>query len=87
MDEFHLNNIAVHPEFIRCKIATKLILHVASCLLEKNIKIILLEVSSHNIAAQKCYESLDFVQVGFRNNYYAIGDSAILYNMDLTNNG
>jgi ribosomal-protein-alanine N-acetyltransferase len=86
-DEFHLNNIAVHPEYLRRSIGKKLIRHIISRVISYNIKVILLEVSANNIPAQKCYNFFRFTQVGIRKDYYSKGDDAILYNLDLTKNG
>ena len=86
-DEFHLNNIAVHPEYLRRSIGKELIGHIISRVISRYIKVILLEVSANNISAQKCYKSLGFIQVGIRKDYYSKGDDAILYNLDLTING
>ena len=86
-DEFHLNNIAVHPEYLRRSIGKELILHIISRVISHDIKVILLEVSANNISAQKCYQSLGFIQMGIRKDYYSKGDDAILYNLDLTKNG
>ena len=86
-DEYHLNNIAVHPDFIRSRIGTKLILHIISLLISSNINVILLDVSANNISAQQCYQSLGFTTVGLRKDYYQQGDDTILYNLDLTKNG
>ena len=61
-DEFHLNNIAVHPEYLRRNIGKELIRHIISRVISHDIKIILLEVSANNIPAQKCYKSLGFTQ-------------------------
>ena len=87
MDEYHLNNIAVHPYFLRRGIGKKLIHHVISHLILKNISVILLEVSANNIPAQKCYQSVGFTQMGIRKDYYSKGDDAILYYLDLIKNG
>ena len=53
----------------------------------RNIKVILLEVSTNNIPAHKCYQSVGFIQMGVRKDYYSKGDDAILYNLDLIKNG
>ncbi len=82
-DEFHLNNIAVHPEYLRRNIGKELILHIISRVLSLDIKVILLEVSANNIPAKKCYKSLGFTQRGIRKDYYSKGDDAILYYLDL----
>ncbi len=86
-DEFHLNNIAVHPEYLRRSIGKELILHIISRVISHDIKVILLEVSANNISAQKCYKSLGFTQRGIRKDYYSKGDDAILYYLDLIKNG
>ena len=86
-DEFHLNNIAVHPEYLRRNIGKELILHIISRVLSLDIKVILLEVSANNIPAQECYKSLGFTQNGIRKDYYSKGDDAILYYLDLMKNG
>ena len=86
-DEFHLNNIAVHPGYIRRNIGKELIRHIITRVISRDIKLILLEVSVHNISAQKCYKSLGFTQMGVRKDYYSKEDDAILYNLDLKKNG
>ena len=86
-DEFNLNNIAVHPEYLQRSIGTALLRHIIARMTSRDIKLIFLEVSTHNISAQKCYKSLGFTQMGVRKNYYSRGDDAILYNLDLTKNG
>ena len=86
-DEFHLNNIAVHPEYLRRSIGKELIRHIISRVIYRDIKVILLEVSANNIPAQKCYKSLGFTQEGIRKDYYSKGDDAILYYLDLIKNG
>ena len=85
--EFHLNNIAVHPEYLRRNIGKGLIRHIISRVISHDIMVILLEVSANNIPAQKCYKSLGFTQMGIRKDYYSHGDDAILYYLDLIKNG
>ena len=86
-DEFHLNNIAVHPEYLRRSIGKELIRHISTRVISRDIKVILLEVSANNIPAQKCYKSLGFTHRGIRQDYYSHGDDAILYYLDLIKNG
>ena len=52
MDEFHLNNIAVHSDFQRRHIGWSLIEHVRNRLQSQNIQRIYLEVSGKNKPAQ-----------------------------------
>ena len=86
-DEFHLNNIAVHPKYLRRSIGKTLLRHIIARMKSCDIKLILLEVSAHNISAQKCYKYFGFTQMGVRKDYYLKGDDAILYNLYLTKNG
>ena len=83
IDEFHLNNIAVHPEYLRRNIGKKLIQHIISRVISRDIKVVLLEVSANNIPARKCYQSVGFTPMGRREDYYAKGDDAILYYLDI----
>ena len=82
-DQFHLNNIAVHPDFLGQKIGSSLIKHIIMRAKNRKVNIILLEVSINNITARKCYKSLGFIQVGIRKNYYSQGDDAILYDLEI----
>ena len=83
LDEFHLNNIAVHPDCLRRNIGKKLMQHIISRVIFRDIKVILLEVSANNIPAQKCYKSIGFTPMGRREDYYAKGEDAILYYLDI----
>ena len=85
--EFHLNNIAVHPKYLRRSIGKNLIQHIIARVILRNIGVILLEVSAENIPARKCYQSLGFNQMGIRKDYYSKGDDAILYNLELNTDG
>ena len=86
MDEFHLNNIAVHIDSQRKHIGRSLIKHIRERLHNQGIQRISLEVSEGNKPTQKLYESLGFQQKGIRMDYYAIGEHALLYNLDLLAN-
>ena len=85
--EFHLNNIAVHPEYLRRSIGKNLIQHIIARVILRNVGVILLEVSAENIPARECYQSLGFNQMGIRKDYYSKGDDAILYNLELNTDG
>ena len=83
MDEFHINNIAVHTNFHRKYIGKSLIEHVSARLQKQDIRRIYLEVSWKNIPGQKLYKSLGFEQKGMRMDYYEKGDHALLFHKDL----
>ena len=51
LDEFHLNNIAVHLGYLRRNIGKELIQHIISRVISHDIKVVLLEVSANNIPA------------------------------------
>ena len=78
-----MNNIALNPDYLRRSIGTKLLKHVISRVISRDVKVIILEVSANNIPAQKCYQSIGFTLMGIRADYYSKGDDAILYNLDL----
>ena len=61
----------------------KLIKHIILIVADQKVNVILLEVSVNNVSAQKCYQSLGFVEVGVRKDYYSKGDDAILYNLEI----
>ena len=87
MDEFHLNNIAVHSDFQRRHIGRSLIEHVKNRLQSQNIQRIYLEVSGKNKPAQQLYKSMGFQQNNMRINYYSKGNHAFLFHFDLVDNG
>lgn len=69
-DEGHITNIAVHPEFRRCNVASKIIKKMLADCSDKNIQSLTLEVRKSNIAAQKLYEKYGFKTEGIRKKYY-----------------
>ena len=78
-DEGHITNIAVHPEFRRCGIASKLMDKILTICNEKGIKGLTLEVRKSNISAQKLYIKYGFKIEGMRKKYYAdTGEDALI---------
>lgn len=71
LDEGHITNIAVHPDF-RGLGAGNLIMEslIATCLLE-DIIALTLEVRASNTVAQNLYYKYGFVLEGVRKGYYA----------------
>ena len=88
IDEAHITNIAVHPDFRRNNIASTLL--DALIELTKNAKCnaYTLEVRSSNIPAQKLYKKYGFVEQGIRKNYYQDNkeDAIIMWRIDEKNN-
>ncbi|MEW6214899.1 MAG: ribosomal protein S18-alanine N-acetyltransferase [Nitrospirota bacterium] len=74
INEGHILNLAVHPNFRRCGIATKLVKEVLDELKEKGCRSLYLEVRVSNLGARKFYECLGFRVVGVRRDYYILPD-------------
>lgn len=70
LDETDMMNIAVSPTSRRQGVARALIEALVSALRERGSKQLTLEVRASNGPARQLYESLGFLQVGLRKNYY-----------------
>lgn len=70
LDETDMMNIAVSPASRRQGVARALIEALVSALREHGSKQLTLEVRASNGPARQLYESLGFLQVGLRKNYY-----------------
>lgn len=63
-NEFHLHNIAVHPDHLRKNIGKKLIKHIILIVADQKVNVILLEVSVNNFSAQKMLSISGFYSNG-----------------------
>lgn len=70
VDEAHITNIAVHPDFRRKKIGEKLLLFALEEARKKGARRVILEVRVSNYKAQNLYLKHDFRYAGVRKNYY-----------------
>lgn len=70
VDECHITNVAVSPNFKRKKIASQLLLYLIKQCYAYLIKYITLEVRVSNIPAINLYEKFGFKSVGVRKKYY-----------------
>jgi [ribosomal protein S18]-alanine N-acetyltransferase len=70
VDEGHILNLAVHPEYQGHKIASRLIQEVLETMRADNCRSVFLEVRVSNEEAQKMYEKFGFGLLGTRKNYY-----------------
>ena len=75
LDELTLNTLAVLPEYRRQGIARMLWTEMRSRM-QDICAVCYLEVREHNTAARRLYESLGFVQNGFRPRYYSDPEEA-----------
>ncbi len=75
LDELTLNTLAVAEPFRRLGIARKL-WHTASAHFHGICSVCYLEVRESNLPARRLYESLGFVQNGYRPRYYSQPEEA-----------
>jgi len=71
VDEGHITNIAVHPDFRGQGIGEKLVLSLINQASSWSINSFTLEVRDSNIIAQNLYKKLSFIEEGRRKNYYS----------------
>jgi ribosomal-protein-alanine N-acetyltransferase len=70
LDEGHIMNLAVHPDFRRQGAATVLMSEAIHELGQKGCDYLYLEVRASNSAAKKFYERFGFGVIGIRKAYY-----------------
>ncbi len=79
LNEAHITNIAVHPEYRRRGLGRKLLQSMINLGIFNGIKSFTLEVKESNITAIGLYSTMGFVKAGIRKGYYAdTGDDAII---------
>jgi len=79
LDEGHITNIAVHPEYRRQGIGSQLLTHMISAAKQRDVYHLTLEVRTSNIPAQGLYAKHGFVPAGVRHRYYSDnGEDAII---------
>ncbi|MDD5131225.1 MAG: ribosomal protein S18-alanine N-acetyltransferase [bacterium] len=85
VDELHLINMAVHPEYRRQGLGKHLLYYILCDGKRLGLKKATLEVRASNQAAQRLYEQLGFKNIALRKSYYAdnLEDAVImwLYNL------
>ncbi|WP_214748854.1 ribosomal protein S18-alanine N-acetyltransferase [Exiguobacterium sp. s189] len=70
VDEGHITNIAVLPEFRGQGIGNQLLTELVAFAKSKELVGLTLEVRVSNVGAQKLYEQFGFMQAGRRRRYY-----------------
>lgn len=80
IDEGHILNLAVHPDYRRRSIASTLVEDILKELKDCECRVLYLEVRISNHAARKLYEGFGFKVVGIRKCYYVspIEDAVIM---------
>jgi len=86
VDEGHILNLAVHPDFRGLGVASALIQDMIDHLRQEGCRFIFLEVRNSNAAAKKIYEKFNFKFIGIRKNYYATpAEDAVIMSLKLEN--
>ena len=70
IDEGHILNLAVHPEYRGLGIASRMIQEMLEIMRDDNCRSVFLEVRVSNEEARKMYEKFGFGLLGTRKNYY-----------------
>ncbi len=75
----HVTTIAVHPDWRRCRIATRLMVALTREAIERGMTAITLEVRATNTSAQAMYREFGFAPAGIRRDYYReTGEDALV---------
>lgn len=83
VDEVHIANLAVHPDFRRQGIGARLLKHALQQAAHEGMCSAQLEVRAGNQAAIALYRRFGFVQVGLRKGYYQDNhEDALLLNCE-----
>jgi [ribosomal protein S18]-alanine N-acetyltransferase len=78
LDEGHIVNLAVHPDFRQKRYGRKILEYLMTGIAEAGIKRILLEVRQSNFYAIKLYSSFGFEITGIRPKYYDQEDALVM---------
>ncbi len=88
LDECHLANIAVSPDYRKMGFAVFFLEYIVKQARDKRCGRIMLEVRKSNHEAIRLYEKFHFYRVGVRKHYYHDGfmqnEDAVLMDLDLT---
>jgi ribosomal-protein-alanine N-acetyltransferase len=78
-DETMLLKIAVHPDFRRLGIGSRLLSESLEYLISRGIRVVWLEVRATNLAAQAFYQAFGFTFFHTRKRYYSdTGEDALI---------
>jgi [ribosomal protein S18]-alanine N-acetyltransferase len=76
--EYHILNIAVHPEFRRHGVGTALMAGAVGEGRARNASLMILEVRRSNLEARRLYRKFGFEERRLRRNYYGPGEDALV---------
>lgn len=78
IDEAHITNIAVHPDFRGQGVSKVLMDNILKICVELHIPSITLEVRENNSVARNLYNKYGFIEEGIRKNYYGENLNAVI---------
>ncbi|QEP42671.1 ribosomal-protein-alanine N-acetyltransferase [Ectothiorhodospiraceae bacterium BW-2] len=70
LDEGHLHNLAIHPNYQGRGLGRWLLLEVVNRLTQSGVRVLFLEVRISNIVAMSLYARIGFEQIAIRRDYY-----------------
>jgi len=79
LDELHILNVAVHPDFRGMGVGMALLNDLSKRALQLSARAITLEVRESNTAAKRLYERAGFTFSGVRPHYYMDKENALIY--------
>ena len=81
LDEAHVCNIAVHPDFRRLGYGKRIVDALCDMAQANSMSLMTLEVRRSNLPAQALYHACGFLDVGYRKRYYEDNkeDALIMY--------
>ena len=81
LDEAHVCNVAVHPDFRRLGYGRRIFEALIELAMENSMSMMTLEVRRSNTPAQNLYHACGFLDVGYRKRYYEDNkeDALIMY--------
>ncbi len=82
VDEFHITNIAVEPEYQQQGFGRRLLHRLLATARERGMRRATLEVRANNTPAQNLYKKFGFRPVGIRKRYYDDGEDALIMWLD-----
>lgn len=78
LDEAHITNIAVHPDYRGKGLGTRVVGEMIQLAADSGMNWMTLEVRRSNAAAQHLYHKFGFIDVGYRKRYYENNEDALI---------